>query len=99
MDLQNTIMKRDMELIRMIMLECEAPRVAVAPHEIQIEGYGAHKIGYHVWLLGEAGLLVVAKTTHKTSNGPQAMPVHLTWEGHDFVDAIRDDTVWKSVRG
>jgi hypothetical protein len=40
------------------------------------------------------------------SSAPQALAQNLTWEGHDFIDAARNDTTWsdamekvKSARG
>jgi hypothetical protein len=27
-----------------------------------------------------------------------ALPVTITWAGHDFLDAVRNDTVWAKVK-
>lgn len=59
-----------------------------------MEGYTADQVGYHIWLLGQAGLMIVADVTSVGSSGPVAIPLNLTWEGHDFIAAARSDTTW-----
>jgi hypothetical protein len=52
-------MKRDMELIRNILLAVEASPTAWAPsavQELQMEGYTEEEVGYHALLIIEAGL-------------------------------------------
>lgn len=59
-----------------------------------MEGYTGDQVGYHIWLLGQAGLMKVADVTPLDSSGPVAIPLNLTCEGHDFVAAARNDTNW-----
>jgi len=34
-----------------------------------------------------------------TSEGPEAIITSLTWAGHEFAEAARDDTRWKNAMG
>lgn len=70
-----------------------------APREFEIEGgYTASQIGYHVWLLGNAGLIKALEITPHGSDAPQAIPLNLTWEGHDSIAAVRNDMIWSHAK-
>ena len=91
-------MKRDMELIRAIMLAVESHEDGFAPQNLQIADYSEDEIGYHCYLIGNAGLADVVDTTHLGSSGPTADIARLTWQGHEFLDAARDDTIWNRTK-
>lgn len=88
---QAGIMQRDMELIRKIMFKAEAD---LDLSDLTSDGYTLQQISYHVWLLGQAGWMAVETITAMGDPWPQAVPVSLTWHGHDFIDSARNDTVW-----
>ena len=91
--------QRDMDLIRQILSKIEDHSGGFAPRNFEIEGdYSAAQIGYHVWLLGDAGLIKATDVTTHGSESPRAIPVNLTWEGHDFIAAARNDTVWSHAK-
>jgi hypothetical protein len=92
-------MKRDMELIRKMILYIEDSPNGWAPSEIKIDGYSAEEIGYHAYLLVDAGLATGADITNTQSSGPEYLITHLTSAGHDFADASRDEGIWKKARG
>ena len=52
-------MKRDMDLIRAMLLAVEEHPSGFAP-KIELQGYTQEQINYHAYLLGEAGLANVA---------------------------------------
>jgi hypothetical protein len=88
-----------MDLIRQILFKMEDHLGGFAPRGVEIEGdYTEVQIGYHVWLLGGAGLMRVTDVTSLGSEAPEAIPLSLTWEGHDFIDAARNDTVWAHAK-
>jgi hypothetical protein len=89
-------MKRDMELIRKLVLALEACD-GFAP-AISVEGYTPQQIGYHSHLMGEAGLAHVSDATNFESVGPMADLMYLTWEGHEFADAARDENRWNKAK-
>jgi hypothetical protein len=91
-------MKRDMDLVRKILLAIEASPSGRAPEALQIEGYDAAQIGYHVVIMMEAGLVEGIDTSDMDSPGPEASPTRLTWSGHEFLDAARPPERWERVK-
>jgi hypothetical protein len=91
-------MKRDMDLIRQIMFELEkqAPRLDYHPPEIQIEGHSKGEVVLHVKLLDEAGYIKAQNDS--TLAELSYIPIRLTWQGYEFLDAARDDTRWNKAK-
>ena len=89
-------MKRDLELIRKIVLAVEDAPGGRAP-DISIEGYGPDQIGYHAHLLIDAGLARGVDVTNLASPGPEALITSLTFAGHEFAELVRDETRWKKA--
>jgi len=85
------IMKRDVELCRKLMLAVEAEK---SPWSIA--GYSRDALTEHVRLLSEAGFLKV--TNLADMDGDDFRVDRLTWNGHEFLDAARNESVWQSVR-
>jgi len=56
-------MKRYMELIRKILLVAESAPDGWGPDVPRIEGYTVDQIGYHVYLLADAGLVRAVDVT------------------------------------
>jgi hypothetical protein len=90
--------KRDPELVRKILLAMEAEDHGFAPAPFTIKGYDAETIGYHVWLMAQGGLVTADIVTAANEPSPTALPGSITWEGHEFLDAVRHDTVWRKVK-
>jgi hypothetical protein len=89
-------MKRDLDLIRRILLAVEARQETEQPFSVSINGYSQEQICYHIRLLAEAGLL---RAVDYSGNGPPNWQAQsLTWGGHDWLDATRSDTVWHKVK-
>jgi hypothetical protein len=94
--------KRDLGLIRDLLLRLEALPMGmygaetISPDSLKVavEGYDEEDIAYHPSLLQERGLIEV----------PDAQPMigivftRLTWEGHDFLDAVRDPEIWRKTK-
>ncbi len=89
-------MKRDMELVRAILMKMEDCESAKAP-KLALEGFSPEQVGYHVLIMMEAGLLVGVQTKEIDAE-PSARPVRLTWEGHDFVAACREEGRWQKTK-
>lgn len=87
-------MHRDLDLIRKMVLTIEDAPSGWAPHPLEIDGYSRAEVGYHAWLLLDAGLVQGQVTTTNDSPGPEAFISSLTWEGHEFAEAARDDGRW-----
>lgn len=91
-------MKRDMDLARKILLAVEEWEGYPFPAQLvnqrlEAEGYSFEQVNYHVWLLENGGLLVAAE-----AGGDVFAPCYLTWAGHEFLEAVRDDTRWNTVK-
>jgi hypothetical protein len=87
--------KRDIELIRKVMLAAEKtedPNELIDP---KFDGHSETEVSYHIALLDDAGLLHgqdrSAIGVFRWSAGT------LTWAGHEFVEAVRDDGVWQEA--
>ena len=91
-------MKRDMDLVRKILLAIEASPTGWAPRNPSIEGYNEWQIGYHTVLLVESGLVEGENVTGAGDQSPVAIATRLTWAGHDFLDAAREPNRWEQAR-
>lgn len=91
-------MKRDMELCRKILFAIEEQYVDTSIEDLEIPGYTANQVAYHCQILENAGL-VSYYHSESDEEGLEFFEVgSLTWEGHDFLDKIREDTVWNRTK-
>ena len=92
-------MKRDMELVRKILFYVEENYTAgqVWVRQIDIDGYDADTITEHIILAYESGFF---QDIHSISSlGCRAYWVgNLSNEGYDFLDKIRNDTIWNKTK-
>ena len=84
-------MKRDLDLIRKLMLSIEADEVdryyPIFPQTV---------CNYQRALLIEAGLATGMITEQWTAcQIAVASSYRLTWEGHEYLDAVRGDDIWE----
>ena len=91
-------MKRDLELIRKLMFFFDekpgSEHVAVPP----IPGFQEGVIKYHLILLHDAGYLRCEPVRSSTSDRViYVLPFELTWQGHEFLDKIRNPRIWDEV--
>ncbi|MBC3233732.1 DUF2513 domain-containing protein [Pseudomonas lurida] len=93
-------MRRDMDLLRLLLLKLEVLHEDAHSichyqyEELMVEGFTEDQVAYHLDLATEAGLV------DQGGNGSMHgfMFKRLTWEGHDFVDAVRDNDIWMKTR-
>ena len=89
-------MKRDLDLIREILLKIEERPTDIPPQGVTIEGYSQEDITYNTFLLHDAGY--IKAIVSKTMAGNSIYPSQLTWEGHEFLDEARNKTVWEKAK-
>ena len=90
-------MKRDMELIRTILLNVENDRYEIGA-DVEVEGVSDVVCAHHVALIFDAGL-AVGDLRRSSSYGIVAASIErLTSAGHDFCDGIRHDTIWNKAK-
>lgn len=92
-------MRRDLDLIRKILLAVEEHPGGYAPDSLKFDGYTDEQIGYHTYLIIDAGLAVGSDVSTMGQNSPEGMITNLNWSGHEFAEAARDDTRWKKAMG
>jgi hypothetical protein len=97
-------MKRDMDLIRELLLKLEA--IEVSPGEINeeiplevvaVSGFTDKQLAHHLRMLADGGFI---------DTGTKEMPVStwtfrfrkITWKGHDFLDSVRDQKIWEKTK-
>lgn len=91
-------MQRDMGLVRKILLEVQS-RGDLRPRPVEIEGADPVVTARHVEMLLDAKL--IEGVAHKSNRGPGAayiLVTELSWEGHDFIAALQDETVWGQLK-
>ena len=92
-------MKRDFEVIRYILGKLEEAESAELQYPLQLSAYPAAVISYHLWLLIQSGLIIGACNQEAPYAGDfQCYGVCLTWAGHEFLSAIREEAAWKKIR-
>ena len=93
-------MKRDMDLIRDLLLRIEGLDHARARvDELLREGDDKPRILYHLELLHEAGLFDGLLLDIDQAGVVDAVINRLTWQGHEFLDAARNELVWQEAKG
>lgn len=94
-------MKRDMNLVRDILLTIEEH----SNNHDQLRGlmyqelphYEDSVILEHLILLYEERYIEATRT--KTAAGPGiCIPIRLTWAGHEYLSAVRDQKIWDTVQ-
>lgn len=94
-------MKRDIELLRTIVQEIERTPAGerLEASAMRLPDWDAHTVAEHIRLLSEANFISVVAASAASPGGPKRYLIHgLTWEGHDFCDAVRNDDVWNQVK-
>lgn len=90
-----------MTLVREILLAVEAhPEPDVFMDRLSIEGFSSDQISYHVEIMAQdgAGFLDAVDLSTRDEDGYDWRPRKLTWQGQEFLAAIRNDTVWRKIR-
>ena len=92
-------MKRDFDLLRKLLFYYEAKpddRLEECP---AIDGYSNLEIKYHLLLTDDAGLIHCERGISSTSNRViKVYPFSLTWAGHEFLDACRNENLWHHAK-
>lgn len=91
-------MQRDMELIRKILFKIEDTVNNTATFDLEIEGYTFEQVAYHCSLLYEGGYIHAYNPQYACGKVQAFSVSRLTWEGHEFLDKIREDTIWNKTK-
>jgi DNA-binding transcriptional ArsR family regulator len=88
--------KRDMELCRRILIELESKPFSTGLIEIEFDDVSPEDVAYHIKLLKEAGLIDAEDIS--TMGRLRWRAKSITWDGHDFIEAIKDDSRWSKAK-
>ena len=91
-------MKRDMDLVRLILIEAEKADSCIGIESLVCDKYPLPVIGYHVELMSAHGLVDAKTSRDWGGNVVDGSIKALTWSGCDYLDAIRDDGVWRRTK-
>ena len=91
-------MKRDMELVRLILLKIEEEYRSTAIYNLKIPHYDMETVAYHCKILKEAGLISDYDSRYADGKLWCFGVGSLTWDGNDFLDKIRDNSRWKKIK-
>ena len=92
-------MKRNWETIREILSRLEElPNTDAMLQLSDFPSDRASEISYHSELLIEAGLVEGDMHGHLGPGASDFFVRRLSWSGHEFLDAVRSETVWAKTK-
>lgn len=80
----------------MLKIEESSEATGIGDVDLKIEGRSEQEVSYHIMLLHQAGLIEALDLSD--SEGIDWRPSCLTWNGHEFLDAYRQDTLWNKAK-
>ena len=90
-------MKRDLDLIRGILLAIEkSPWSQIYASSLVIDDVASEAIIYNAFLAWDAGF--VEAGTVSAPSGNNLLIRRMTFDGHDFLDMVRADEQWSTIR-
>ncbi|MGE0703605.1 MAG: DUF2513 domain-containing protein [Vicinamibacterales bacterium] len=92
-------MTRDFDLIRKLLVYFdEKLDYTYTPVPSMGPEYTDDQVTYHCLLMYQAGLLDAEPESSKTGRVIRVRPFGLTWDGHEFLGKIRDDSRWQRIK-
>ena len=89
-------MKRDMELCRRILTDLEDEKFGTGLIKVEYDDIEPDVVAYHLKLLDEVGLIEAEDIS--TISRLRWRVKSITWEGHDFLEGIKDEGNWNKVK-
>ena len=81
-------MTRDFDLVRSLLVDLEKEG-----EEIYVEHEHGAEVIHQLLIMRDAGFIEA-----EDRGFGEVYVRRLTWEGHDFLDSVRDDTVWNKTK-
>jgi Hypothetical protein (DUF2513) len=92
-------LKRDLELVRSLLLKIEASDRKISWKELvpaEDEAQARIVLQHLQMMEQDAGL--IKSIPFSSLGGRLPLDIELTWAGHDFLDAVRDETIWQKTK-
>lgn len=86
-------MRRDMDLVREILLEVESWPDANSWRTVVVPGRDTASVSWHIRIMHDAGLLNADAAIEE-----EVQVIRLTWDGHEFLDNARDEQRWETAK-
>lgn len=91
-------MKRDWDLIRRILLKLEETgTIGSSLYSDEIPHFDSEKVAYHFKILADSKL--ITGRDNSTLDRADFVAQNLTWQGHELLDQIRNDSIWQKIKG
>ena len=91
-------MVRDLDLVRKILQHFEDKSDWNYEENQTFEGYDDKIVSYHIDIIYEAGLINGEPVRSKQGRLYDVLPFRLTWEGHEFLDNVKDRPRWVKIK-
>ena|SRR3712207_3013464 len=98
-------MKRDMDLVRDILFALgKGTDLYLKPEGLDVQGFATEEVRSHLILLGDAGFVSSFPMPSTNLNGLKSFAkgrigtYRLTWQGHEFLDTVRDPEIWRKTK-
>lgn len=90
-------MKRDLDLVRSILLRLEEDATCAATGIPAIDGFDEDTVGFHCHLMAQAELILALDLGSTADGLPKWMPTSITWDGYEFLATARDKSLWQTA--
>jgi hypothetical protein len=93
-------MKRDMDVVRDVLHQISAAPEKPSSSDL-VKGKAeddANRVLYHIELLCNAGFVTGISSSPLNSDYKIWSLLDLTWQGHEFADAVRSPEVWRKTK-
>ena len=94
-------MKRDLNLAKLILQKLEQKQdfSHIKDEDFHIDDYDQKLVEYHLIILTEAGYIQGASMRRESDDALiDVYPERLTWEGHEFLDSIKEKRRWEKIK-
>ncbi len=91
-------MRRDMDLVREILMQLADAEGPLDSSAFTGEGRSRDLVGYHIQIMAEGGLISATVVASSSSPYALAQADRLTWAGNEFLDSVRSPAVWSRVK-
>lgn len=91
-------MKRDMDLVRLILLKIEDEYHDSYIYDLPVAGYDLPTVAYHCDILHDAGYISYYEPFHADDELQSFRVGALTWAGNEYLEKVRDNSRWAKVR-
>jgi hypothetical protein len=92
-------MKRNIDLIRKLLIYLEEKKDDRMIKEMpKLDDHNSAEVMYHFVLMDEAKLIRCEREVTESGRVIKVYPFTLTWHGHEFLEASRNEDIWNKAK-